>query len=355
MLSKLAGSTRPNDRLRDPSPPGPRAGEARSGVGYSRHMRRIERLINLIAALLETRKPMTAEEIREQIAGYDQPNPDAFRRAFERDKEALRAMGIPLEVKPTDPFVDQADGYIIPKDKYYLPDLDLEPDELAALQIAAQAVLGDQEQAGSGLLKLSVADGGGGLGTGRISWGTDLAAEQPSLGPIYSALLERVPLEFDYETADGTATKRHVEPYGLVHRRGNWYLVARDTDRGEQRTFKVSRISSDVRTVDGVYDIPDEFSAGQYVAREAWETGAEEVTAVVRFAKEMRWWVDQNLADHTKRDVPRGAVDVEIEIANPDAFVSWVIELGGDIEILEPESLRDRLCYRIQSFVGDDR
>ncbi len=63
-------------------------------------MRRIERLINLIAALLETSRPMSAEDIRRNIAGYDQPSHDAFRRAFERDKGSLRAMGIPLDVRP---------------------------------------------------------------------------------------------------------------------------------------------------------------------------------------------------------------------------------------------------------------
>lgn len=320
--------------------------------GYSPFMRRIERLINLIAALLDARRPMTADEIREQINGYDQESFDAFRRAFERDKEALRDMGIPLEVVPTDPFVDQADGYIIPKEKYYLPDLDLEPDELAALQLAAQTVLGAQEQAGSGLLKLSVADGGGGIGPGRVSWGADLAAEQPSLGPLYAALLERTPVQFEYETADGAASSRTVEPYGLVHRRGNWYLVARDVGRGEQRTFRVSRISGTVKETGGTYEIPQSFNAEDYVAREAWETGAEDVTATVRFDEPMRWWVEQNLRDHPQKEADDGAVDVEIDVANADAFVSWVIELGEGIEIVAPSELRQRLCARIANFVG---
>jgi proteasome accessory factor B len=69
-------------------------------------MQRIERLLNLIAALLDSARPMTAEEIRSRIAGYDQANHEAFRRAFERDKDALRGMGIPLEVRSTDPFAE---------------------------------------------------------------------------------------------------------------------------------------------------------------------------------------------------------------------------------------------------------
>src|SRR5918997_665224 len=109
-------------------------------------MRRIERLVNLIAALLETHRPLTAEDIRHQVAGYGGTSLEAFRRSFERDKETLRDMGVPLEIVPTDAFSEQADGYIIPKDRYYLPELDLEPEELAALKLASEAMLGRGEK-----------------------------------------------------------------------------------------------------------------------------------------------------------------------------------------------------------------
>src|ERR671915_2476953 len=101
---------------------------AATELRYPRRMRRVERLINLIAALLEAPRPMTADEIREQIAGYEGLSRTAFRRNFERDKETLRAMGIPLELRQLDPFGIDPDGYTIPKDRYYLPELDLEAD-----------------------------------------------------------------------------------------------------------------------------------------------------------------------------------------------------------------------------------
>src|SRR5688572_25565964 len=171
-------------------------------------MRRIERLINLIAALLETRRPLTAEEIRERIAGYDQSSHEAFRRAFERDKEALRSMGIPLETRALSAFGDDPDGYIIPKDKYYLPELDLEPDELAALRLAAAALVGVGREAESGLLKLSVDAAAESLPSPRVTWGADLNAEQPLLGPLYSAVSERAPITFGYRTSGGDDSTR---------------------------------------------------------------------------------------------------------------------------------------------------
>lgn len=326
--------------------------KGRRRVGYAAFVRRIERLINLIAALLESRRPLTAEEIREQIAGYDQETHEAFRRAFERDKEALRAMGVPLEVRPTDPFSDQADGYFIDKSSYYLPELDLAPDEVAALRLAADSVLGAKEQAGSGLLKLSMSDLDPTGPSSRIAWGADVSAEQPVLGPLYAALLDRTPIAFTYETADGGVSQRKVEPYGLVHRRGNWYLVANDRDRGEPRTFKAARITSDISPLEGTYDVPEGFDASARVAKESWESGAEEITATVRFDADLRWWVEQNMARHPQKETGGGAVDVELPVSNVDAFLSWIIEFAGQTEIVAPESLRSQLCARVAPWLS---
>src|SRR5205823_6317760 len=102
-------------------------------------MDRLERLINLIAALLEAERPLSAEELHQRLPGYAE-NHAAFRRSFERDKDALREMGIPLALEAVDPSQPHLEGYRIPKDEYYLHDPGLAPDELAALHLAASAV-----------------------------------------------------------------------------------------------------------------------------------------------------------------------------------------------------------------------
>ena len=325
-----------------------------SGFRYPRLMRRIERLINLIAALLEARRPMTAEEIRERIAGYEKTSHEAFRRSFERDKEALRAMGIPLELAPHP--ATGADAYHIPKSRYYLPDLDLEPAELAALRIAADAILGSTDAVRAGMMKLAADSGlpprAAPTGGGRIAWGADIAAEQPLLGPLYAAVLERSPLTFGYQRAGSDATEpRRVEPYSLVHRRGHWYLVGRDQDRDAVRSFKLSRIGATVETRPGTYNVPPQFDAGTHLSGEAWELGGEDSdTATIRFSESLRWWAEQNFPDASSQEGADGALLVELPVANVDALVSWVIGFAGEVEIVGPPRARKRLLEHLSAF-----
>jgi proteasome accessory factor B len=315
-------------------------------------MRRIERLINLIAALLETPRPLTAQEIRERIAGYDQPSAEAFRRAFERDKEDLRAIGIPLEVVPTDPFVEQPDGYIIPKARYYLPDLDLEPDELTALRVAAETILGGAEEAELGLMKLSVDESVGSWSGPRVVWSADLASQPPLLGPLYTALIERHPVSFNYRPSEGDKQKRTIEPYGLVHVRGTWYLVGRDRDKDALRSFRLGRIEGSVSTLADSFEPPEDFDAAAHIAGEAFEFGEESSTATVRFDARMRWWPEQNMPSATTKEGPRGSLDVELPVGNIDALISWVLGFGEHAQILEPEAARQKLHGHLAPFVG---
>jgi proteasome accessory factor B len=316
-------------------------------------MRRIERLINLIAALLETREPMTAEEIRDRIAGYDQSSYESFRRSFERDKEALRAMGIPIEIRTADPYGTTSEGYLIPKSRYYLPELDLEPDEGAALRIAADAILGSTDVAQAGLMKLSVDAETAALSAPRVVWGADVAAEEPVLASLYTAVVERHVVEFDYLRAGSdTEERREVEPYGLVHRRGHWYVVGRDASRGQMRAFRVSRILGPPVFKPGSYDVPDGFDASHHIGGEAYEIGPDELTTVtVRFSPSMRWWPEQNLPAAPVRERAGGSADVHLPVANFDALASWIIGFGPEVQIVDPPAAQTALLDHLRPFL----
>jgi proteasome accessory factor B len=318
-------------------------------------MNRIERLINLVAALLETSHPMTADDIREKIAGYDQETDQAFRRALERDKQELRDMGIPIETVATDPFDSTPDGYVIDKGSYYLQTPDLAPDELAALKIAADAVLGGDDAA-AGFMKLSMSTPVAPWGGPRMIVAADVSAEQPVLGPLYAALIARKRVRFDYTNAAGESSRRNLEIYGLVHRKGRWYAVGGDADRSAVRSFKISRISSRVTQLDDSYAIPEGFDAAAHLPREAWDLDAGETgPATLRFTASMRWWAEQNMSELERAEGPDGALDIVMPVANIEALLGFVISFSGDVEIVAPPEARSRLLEHLATFIEAQR
>nr|MBA3350424.1 WYL domain-containing protein [Actinomycetota bacterium] len=222
-----------------------------------------------------------------------------------------------------------------------------------ALRIAAQAILGGASEAESGLMKLSIDSGGAPAPGARVVWGADLAAEQPSLAAFYSALLDHKPVEFSYRTAEGgEATRRGLHPYGLVHRRGHWYVVGHDRDKDDVRAFKLARVSGPVTRIGGTYTIPPSFDAGEHVGGEAWAIGPGASNAtVVRFDASMRWWIEQNMPELPASEGSGGALDVEVPVANVDALVSWIIGFGSEVEILTPDSARRRLINHLAPYL----
>ncbi|MBA3292058.1 MAG: WYL domain-containing protein [Actinobacteria bacterium] len=316
-------------------------------------MTRIERLINLIIALLETRWPLSAGEIRERVGGYGQDNHDSFRRAFERDKDDLRAMGIPIEVRKKDPLDEHSDGYIIDKERYYLPDLELEADEIAALRIATEAVRGGQGEAAAGLMKISVDSTTAPVDGPQVAWGDDM--RQPALGAIYEAQLERRPITFDYQSASGDRTDRRLEPYGLVNRRGHWYVVGNDVDRDAPRAFRISRIQGNVTMLEGDYAIPPGFDAQAHLPAEPYEMGERPREAVVRFDASLAWWVDQNLGRATRVEQADGSLDLTLPVGNVEALVSWVLGFGAAVEVLSPSEARSAILDHLEPLLGGAR
>lgn len=313
-------------------------------------MRRIERLINLIAALLDGRRPLTAAEIRERIAGYDSASAEAFRRTFERDKAELRDMGIPIETVKDQ---DDVDAYVIPPDKYYMPELDLQPDEVAALKLAADAILGVGDQAGAGLKKLSIYATTDDVSAPRVLWNADVAAEQPLLAPLLTSLLDRHPIAFDYETAAGERSTRRLEPYGLVHRRGHWYVVGRDIDRQAARSFKASRIVGPITEIPGSYEVPSDFNVDAHVPAEAWEVGEQTMEiATVSFDAGLRWWPEQNMPEAPAREGPGGSLQVDLPMSRVDALVTWAVGFTDGIEITSPPEARRAMLEHLAPLLG---
>ena len=193
-----------------------------------------ERLLNLVIALLSTRMPLTKARIRVAVPQYQATASDeAFDRMFERDKDELRELGIPLVTQVVDPLFDDEAGYRIDRREYQLPEIAFEPAEVAALALAGrtwtQATLAGP--AAAALAKLAAA--GVALDDhSLVGIEPRVRTADPAFEPLRKALLARAPVAFGYRKADGEAGQRHVQPWGLAMRRGRWYLTGHDVDRG---------------------------------------------------------------------------------------------------------------------------
>jgi proteasome accessory factor B len=295
---------------------------------------RLERLINLVAALLHADRPLTAEELRERLPGYAEDKA-AFRRAFERDKEALRDLGIPVVLEPVDEGRDPGVmGYRIPKEDYYLQDPGLEPDELAALHLAASAVRLEGASGVEALWKLGgeVAEEGPAPAVAALPGTAHLA-------PLFAAISARHQVLFTYR---GRA--RHLDPWRLSFRNGHWYLAGHDHDAGEERVYRLDRIESDVEAVgpDAAFDRPP---ADDALLPPPWELGGDDAqTARLLVDAGQAGWA----AGHVGRDAieewrPDGSVVLAVRVTNRDAFRSFVLGFLDHAEVLDPPELRAEL------------
>ncbi len=298
----------------------------------------IERILNLLAFLLTVGRPVTADEIRTTIAGYEQATDDAFHRMFERDKDLLRRLGIPLELAPTDGWQVEH-GYVVDPDTYALPDPGLTDDERAALWLAAEVVrLGGQVAAPDALFKLG--------GAPMTSSGEPLAASltegSDELGSAFMAVVERRFLLFGYRDKP-----RKVAPYGLVHRRGHWYLVGAESDSVKVfRMDKMAKVRVDEEP--DAFERPTGFRAADFIPETPWEAGAEDIVAKVQFDQDMAWWARRQIGNRGElEDAEDGGFVASLPVANPEAFIGWLLSFDDSAELLEPPELRQRLIDRV--------
>ncbi|PZG54267.1 DNA-binding transcriptional regulator [Spongiactinospora gelatinilytica] len=309
--------------------------------------RKTERLLNLVICLLATRRPLPADQIRQVVPGYDRDGDEAFQRMFERDKNELREIGIPIEVHK-DPWDDEP-GYRIVRQAYELPEITLAPDEAAVLGLAAQvwrrASLA--EAAGGALLKLRAA----GVETqesGMDALELRVDTRDPSFPALWEAVRDRRAVRFDYRTAgSGEARTRTVEPWGVVSRRGRWYIVGHDRDRDGHRVFRLSRITGPVTPLGrpGAVRVPPGVDLRELVGYRD-DQAMPERTALLR----LRPGTCQGVR-HLARDVrPAGDGwdEADVVFADPERLAGWLASLGPDVEVVDPPDARDAVIRRLK-------
>ena len=306
-------------------------------------MSKLERLLNLTALLLNTERPLRIEEIGSLMEGYPS-DPASFRRTFERDKDDLREMGIPVSVLDTDSTDTKTVGYRIRPDQYYLADPNLEPDELAALKLALGAVRLEGLAAEDTLRKLGGSAAGidAGVAAGELA----SVPVSPFAAELFAAIGDRRSVEFGYREE-----RRSVEPHRLDFQRGRWYLVGFDRLRQGQRSFRLDRISGPLTT--GAKDAFVPVGGGEGLRFDPWRYGDDpEVTAKIRIDASQAPLNRNNVGGQsTWTDLEDGSAIVTMQVTDRHAFRSLVLGLLDHAEILEPEELRAEMVEWLRGCV----
>lgn len=317
---------------------------------------KVERLVNLTVALLETRRPMSFAEIRRRTGYYAQDDQRAARRMFERDKDELRRLGVPIATQPL-PFSEEV-GYRVVRDDYELPDVALTAEEVAALALAVRLTGAQGTPLALAKLAARAPDPADPPRTvTRIELGKGLS--EGLLDALADAILARVTVRFGYRTAAGTDGERTVDPYAVVRRRAASYLVGRDQGRGAVRAFRLDRMSSVPVPVGepAGFEPPDDLDAAAAVR------GPELADVAVELAVSppARWAVELRGGRATDRCHGPDPVYV-LEGLHPMRDLAWILGLGAQVTVLSPPELRQAVIDGLEAVlaaasddVSDDR
>ena len=311
-------------------------------------MEPLERLLNLVGLLLETERPMTFEEIRRTLPAYGGDNLDSAKRKFERDKDILREYGVPLEMSATDVW-DVEQGYTIPKDRYYLPEIAFTPEEVTALFVAAQSA-SEETVAARGVRKLLYGAEGGvlaGAESGPLVAGSDTRSARVVAAADAAGARRRV--RFGYRTSQGAVSDRIVDAFGVVFRGGHWYLVGHDEERDAVRAFRLSRCTTELEDAGEGSSPPGGFRAIDHVEAGPWQLSAED-RALVAAAPGAVVLVESTFPGVVRERIrDDGWVILAVPAADEHALAAMLLQFGADVEALEPPTLRDEVIRRLKA------
>ncbi len=357
---------------------------------------KVQRWLDLIAYLVGRRLPVSVEDLMEGLPAYarewtegDETARASVRRKFERDKDELRALGIPMETVPYKVGFGQEtlEGYRILRKDFYLPYLRLlaeeegkgasgprpghPPEEVPVAQAEVEFSRADASTAVHGLRTLSLLPAFPLAGAARsalrkLTFDLDpevfgdapvLFAAPPetarsleSTRILSDALQKRKRVTFLYHGIHrGEATHRQARPYGLLFQHSHWYLVGWDEDRRAERIFRVDRMEDvemnrqQPNTPD--FEQPAEDILERYRGREAWELGEadEALTARIRFPFPTSLWAERNGYGTLVEEAPDGSTLREFEVRQPHPFLRWILSLEGEADIVSPAELREGL------------
>ena len=314
------------------------------------------RQLSLVAFLMAERRPLTARDVKSNVEGYSEMSDEAFARRYYSDRAELIALGVPLNSQ-RDEFTGE-ELYTLRSEQYFLPELELTDDELAALQTSLYLLEGKFAYAEP--LRLALQN----LGLGRPGFADppsraaarvevldpDYSAEMPGrLAKLEGAISKQRTVKFDYESISrGGPHERTLNPYALYNDAGRWYVVGQDLDRKDIRTFRVSRIRGDIRFAtrrERDFRIPAEFDVEAYRGRPPWQIGDPAGEARIEVKGDTAWWVERSYGDIGR--VEDGVFVTEY--SSIPMLASWVLRQDGRAVPIEPDELRREVARALKA------
>jgi proteasome accessory factor C len=319
------------------------------------------RQLSLISFLMAERRPVSALEIKQDVEGYSQMNDEAFARRFYADRAELGELGIELKVeKPSEGYYE-AENYSLPPENFYLPAIQFTDSELAALHTALTLL--DGEFAYAEPLRLALQQ----LTFGRPS--PFAAPEQRTvmlamkatpggrelsqrLSKLETAIFRRKTIVFDYYTIGRDAEEgRKVDPYHLLYRGGQFYLIGYSHERDDVRVFRVSRMRGKVGySTKAEHDFarPENFDPRVYATRTDWQLGEPVGRARIWLSDRIDWLVMRHFGHAGEVSEADGGKVFETDYADARQVVSWVLGLGARARIEGPPELKQAYEERLR-------
>lgn len=314
-----------------------------------------DRLFHLILALMASTYGLTKDQILTTVRGYREDT-DAgvakasIERRFERDKDLIRELGIPLLawIPPDENGNNKATVYRIPKEDYDPPaGFELTAQDIRLLNVAA-AVWREGSLSGEArVTHTKLAANGVTVDEPLIGFLPMLTARDPALEQLRRALDEQVQVSFAYLTPGQDDQRvRVVSPLAVVLHEGRWHLLSAEEPDGQERTFLLRRIVSPV-------------------TRGSAPSRAVPAGQVERMRQELFELYDRNTAliearpgsaaETVLANRPRTTREggtLRVHYTDPGVFAGELIEFGSDITIIEPDSLRDEALAQLHKVVA---
>jgi proteasome accessory factor C len=309
------------------------------------------RQLSLVAFLMAERRPLTARDVKSNVEGYSEMSDEAFARRFYSDRVELTSLGVPLHSQ-RDEFTGE-ELYTLRSENYFLDRLELEDEELAALQTALYYLEGKFAYAEPLRLALqNLALGRPGFPNAPTATAERVRVSAPDYSPelagrlskLEAAISKQRTIRFSYWSAQrDRVSERTLNPYALRLDEGNWYVIGQDLDRNAVRTFRVSRVRGDIRFAtrrERDFRLPDDFDVEAHRVPRPWQIGEPTGRARIAVAGDTAWWVHRTLSD-------AGTLEdgiFETDYAQIEPLAGWVLRQNGRATPLEPGELRDAVA-----------